>query len=188
MLTGQVNNSTTIPEAYHLTGIEKYGNWAFRIKNVLLRDGLYDYCVTALNNPIPDLERKGRQAALSAINNSVKGGIALKLLKRYNDPHECWMSLKGRYKSDSLARQTLLMDKFFSIRKLGSMDEYLTDMKEAVDLLEEVELPLPERILVFYTLKNLPKEYDVIKQIILNESKLPTYLELELRLLNEETS
>ncbi len=64
----------------------------------------------------------------------------------------------------------------------------MTDMKEMADLLEEVDLLLPERILVFYTLKNLPKEYDIVKQIICNETKLRSYSELESRFLNEETS
>jgi hypothetical protein len=80
------------------------------------------------------------------------------------------------------------MDKFFSIRKFGSMDEHLIDMKEVANLLDDVELPHPKKILVFYNLKNIPKEHDVIKQIIFNENKLPTYLELALRLLNDETS
>ena len=39
------SHQTTIPEVYHLTGIENYGSWAFRMRNVLLRDGLFDYCI-----------------------------------------------------------------------------------------------------------------------------------------------
>jgi hypothetical protein len=30
-----VSNQTTIPEAYHLTGIDNYGSWAFRMKNIV---------------------------------------------------------------------------------------------------------------------------------------------------------
>jgi hypothetical protein len=64
---------------------------------------------------VTDNEKKGRQLALSDINGSVKGNEAIKLLKRYTDPHECWTSLKTRYESDSTSRQVLLIDKFFSI-------------------------------------------------------------------------
>lgn len=70
--------------------------------------------------------------------------------------------------------------------KHATIDEYLTDMKEAADLLEDVDVPLPEAIVVYYTLQNLLKEYNVTKQIIYDEKKLPTYLELEGRLLGEE--
>ena len=68
------------------------------------------------------------------------------------------------------------------------MDECLADMKEATDSLKELGVPLPEKILVAYTLKNLPPEYDMVKQIIMNERKLPSYLDLEAKLLNEETA
>ena len=43
------------------------------------------------------------------------------------------------------------------------MDEYLTEMREIVDLLDEAGVTLPEDVIVQYTLKNLPKEYDVLK-------------------------
>ena len=81
-----------------------------------------------------------------------------------------------------------MIDKLFSIKKLNSMDEYLPDMKEVVDSLDELDVPLPEKILVAYMLKNLLPEYDMVKQIIMNERKLPSYLDLEARLLNEETT
>jgi transposase InsO family protein len=181
-----VSNQTTIPEAYHLTGIDNYGSWAFRMKNILQRDGLYDFCITPPSNPVTDAERKGRQATMSAINSSVKGGVALKLLKRYSEPHDCWTSLKSRYESDCTERQMLLIDKFFTIRKTGSMDEYLADVKEAADQMEEVEVGLPEKVVVYHTIKNLPKEYDTVKQVILGAKPQPSYLELESRLLNEE--
>lgn len=68
------------------------------------------------------------------------------------------------------------------------MDENLMDMKDAADLLDKVRVPLPEEVMTYYTLKNLPKEFDVTKQLILNERKLLSYKELEAWLLDEETS
>jgi hypothetical protein len=70
---------------------------------------------------------------MSAINSSVKGGVALKLSNRYSEPFECWTSLKSRYESDCTERQMLLIDKFFTIRKTASMDKYLADMREAAN-------------------------------------------------------
>ena len=177
--TSHSNSQTTIPDLYHLVELENYGAWAFRMKNVLQGDGLYEYCITAPSQVMSENEKKRRQLVLSAINGSIQGNVAIKLLKRYTDPNECWMSLKTRYEFDSTSRQVLLIDKFFSIRKLHSMDEYLADMKEAADLLEELDVLLPKKILVAYTLKNLLPKYDMVKQIIMNEKKLPSYLDLE---------
>jgi hypothetical protein len=59
----------------------------------------------------------------------------------------------------------MLIKRFFGIRKtsLTSMDDYLTDMKEAADMLEELGILLPEPIVVYYTVDNLPKEYNIQK-------------------------
>ena len=133
------------------------------MKNVLVRDGLFEYCSEPPSPFMGNAKRKGRQSTLSAINDSIKGDVALKLLKRYSDPFDCWSSLKSRYESNSIARQMSLIDKFFSITKNGSMDAYLADMKEAADQMEEVKVGLPEKVIVYHTLKNHPSEYDMLK-------------------------
>ena len=43
-----------------------------------------------------------------------------------------------------------------------------------------------EKVIVYHPLKNLPSDYDTLKHVILHEKKLPTYLELEVCLLNKE--
>ena len=63
------------------------------------------------------------------------------------------------------------------------MDAYLADIE---DQMEEVEVRLPEKVIVYHTLKNLKSHYDMLKQVILHERRSPSYLELEARLLNEK--
>ena len=100
---------------------------------------------------------------MSAINSSVKGGVVVKLLKWYFEPFNCWTLLNSRYEPDSTTRQMLLIDKFFTIIKTGTMDEYLADVNETADEMEEVDVGQSEKVIVYHTLKNLPKEYDMIK-------------------------
>ena len=50
------------------------------MKNVFLRDGLFDYYTVPPNHHMSNQKRKGRLIALSTINSSVKGDVALKLL------------------------------------------------------------------------------------------------------------
>ena len=45
-ITIHISNQTTISKAYHLIGIKNYGSWAFPMKNILLRDSLYKFCIT----------------------------------------------------------------------------------------------------------------------------------------------
>jgi hypothetical protein len=61
----------------------------------------------------------------------------------------------------------MLLEKFFALRKTEgvSMDTHLTEVRNVASLLEEVEVEIPEDVIVYYTLKNLPKEYEIFKRM-----------------------
>lgn len=84
----------------------------------------------------------------------------------------------------------MLIDKFFALRKTESisMDAHLTEVKEIANLLDEVDVNIPEDIIVYYTLKNLPKGYEIFKQMQIAAQSLPTYEQFEAKLISEETS
>ena len=144
------------------------------MRNVLLKDNLYQYCVTPPLVPMTTKEKQGRTQALSAFNESVKNA-AIKLLRKYWAPFDCWTSLKDCYESNNHPRKVTLINKFFSIRKGNSIDEYLIDMKEAADLLEKVGFSLLESIVCYYIVNNLLKEYEVINQMIFNDKQCFSY-------------
>lgn len=178
-----------LPEAYHLEGGNNFGVWAYRMKNLLLKDGRFRYCLNAPPKIMSEEEKTARQQVSSIINSNAKNN-ALKILRRYTDPHECWTGLKTRYESDSGPRKVMLIDKFFALRKTEStsMDVHLTEIKDVADSLEEVEVNIPEDIIVYYTLKNLPKEYEIFKRMQIAAQSLPTFEQLEAKLISEETS
>ena len=101
---------------------------------------------------------------------------------------QCWTGLKTRYESDRGPRRVMLMEKFFALRKTESvsMDDHLIEVKEVANLLEEVGVNIPEDIIVYYTLKNLPKEYEIFKRMQIGAQSLPTYEQLEAKLITEE--
>lgn len=45
------------------------------------------------------------------------------------------------------------------------MDAHLTKIKEIANLLEDVKVVIPEDIIVYYTLKNLPKKYEIFRRM-----------------------
>lgn len=57
------------------------------------------------------------------------------------------------------------MVKFFFMKKISvmSMDKYLIEMKEVLDLIEEVNVFFFKNVVVWYILKNLLNEYEVLK-------------------------
>lgn len=94
---------------------------------------------------------------MSVINWRIKGGVVIKLFKRYKDLFGCWIFLKVRYEFDSYFCKIFIIDKFFSICRINSMDEYLVNMKEVVDEMEELDVGFFELVVVFYIIKNLFK-------------------------------
>ena len=188
--TGRVAVSTAeanLPKLYHFAVASNYGVWSFRIKHELLKVGLFFYCTTPPSFPMGTVETSERSRCMSLfMKNSRMSG--LKLLKQYNDPYELWTALKHRYESDQGPRRAQLIDRFFCIRKHESitMDEHLTKVKNISDMLEEVHCGLPEDIVVYHTLQNLPCQYDVFKRM--HMSYLPSYNNLEAKLLGEEIS
>ena len=134
-------------------------------------------------------EKTARQQGLSIINSIAKNN-AFKLLRRYSDPYECWTGLKTRYEYDSGPKRVMLIEKFFSLRKTEfvSMDTHLTEVKEIANLLQEVEVIIPKDIIVYYTLKNLPKEYEIFRRMQIAAQTLPTYEQLKAKLISEETA
>lgn len=184
-----MTGDSSLPETYHLDGGGNFGVWSYRMKSLLQKDDRFHYCFTPPSQVMGEEERMARQQVMSIINNNVKNS-ALKLLRRYSDPYECWTGLKARYESDSGPQRVMLLEKFFAMRKTESisMDTYLTEVREVANLLEEVEVILPEEVIVFYTLKNLPKDYEIFKRMQIAAQTLPTYEQLEAKLISEETA
>ena len=84
----------------------------------------------------------------------------------------------------------MLLERFFALRKTEavSMDTHLTEVRNVANLLEEVEVNMPEDVIVYYTLKNLPKEYEIFKRMQIAAQTLPKFNQLEAKLISEETA
>lgn len=110
-------------------------------------------------------------------------------MKHFHDPYTCWTHLISRYKANNNPQKVHLIGEFFGCERLNimSMEKYLVEMKETTNPLQDVNVVLPKDIVVWIVVKNLPKKYDITKQMILNE-RPPSYIELEMRLLNEESA
>lgn len=78
----------SIPEQYHLEGPDNYEIRAYRMKNMLQRDGLYQYCTNPPLIVMTASEQLGRSSALTTINNDAENA-GLQLMKRYKEVHLC---------------------------------------------------------------------------------------------------
>jgi hypothetical protein len=72
------------------------------------------------------------------------------LMKMFREPYKYWQYFKFRLKVDNNQLKIQLIEKFNATKKTSSMsmDEYLTQMKDIVDSLEEIGIPLPKDVVV----------------------------------------
>jgi hypothetical protein len=69
---------------------------------------------------------------------------ALKLLNKYSNPYVCWQAFKACYENNYGPYCVMLIKKFFGLCKTNgvSMDAHLTEIKNVIDMLEEINLVL----------------------------------------------
>ena len=72
--TMSTHSSTTqdllLPETYHLIGIENYNEWAFRMMNILKREGLFKYFISPLKHPSWKLTERIRILVMRALKST----------------------------------------------------------------------------------------------------------------------
>jgi hypothetical protein len=67
-----------------------------------------------------------------------------------------------------------------------TMESYMKVMKETIDQLEVMQISVSEDLIVLLMLHSLPKEYQYFIRIQIGKDSLPTFNELESKLLDEE--
>ena len=65
-------------------------------------------------------EEKGRELDLSSLTSNAIGN-ALRLMRRFTNPHPLWQHLIERYEAHNNPRKVHLIEKFFSTKKISSM-------------------------------------------------------------------
>jgi hypothetical protein len=133
-----------------------------------------------------EAELQGRENTLQIMTDSVKDSM-VSVVRRFTDPYVCWTHLRNRYESRSGSRRLMLLRKIVTFRKeeTVSMEKYLTDVKNTIDQLENLLVNIPEELIVL-VLHSLPREYHFFKKTQTGKDLLPTFLELESKLLDEE--
>jgi hypothetical protein len=176
----------TIPESSRLDS-PNYSIWSFRMKNILQREGLWRFVTTPpLWNMSID-EREIRSSTLNTLNLSLKDNVT-KLVKRLEDPHITWQYLQNRYDKHDPQRKMTLLQRLLKIKKEDTvtMDDYLKDVRDIVDQLEDMGISLPEEITVLLILHSLPSSSYGMLVTSLTTFNLPSYDNLETKLINAE--
>lgn len=74
----------------------------------------------------------------------------------------------------------------FRLEDRGSVEDYLKGLKDALDKLNDMSVHIPEDLVILMLLQSLPKEYHFFNRVLQSKDNLPTFIEIESKLLGEE--
>jgi hypothetical protein len=150
---------------------------------------VWTYCTTPAS-PLHEkiaTESEGRSLAMTPLIEFVKDSLVTTVSK-FQDPYVCWEYLKKKYAPKSGSRRLLLLRKLVSSRKeeTTTIEQYLKSCKETTNQLEAMEVGIPKDLIVLFIFNSLPREYQFFSRSQTRKKSLPSFDELESKLLDEE--
>jgi transposase InsO family protein len=194
-----------VSDTAKLSGASNYSVWKFRIKNVLIKEDLWDLVesitVPAGTDAAEDgvvvqsapstiaatiLERK-KKRALAIICLSVKDEV-IPHVSNFTEPATCWARLKELYDNNSTARKILLKNKLMNMRMQEDMPvaDFLQNIQLIINQLASIGEVIADSDLIALVLSSLPDSWDAVASTIIYRSVAPTFSELSGLMMQEE--
>lgn len=147
---------------FNRLGYENYETWKLRARQFLTREGLWKY----VTEPVPPMKDRSaewneqNELAVQTIGYLVEDA-QLRLLKDATTAQEAWSVLRKWYSQDSSVGKVSLIKKLSKLELPdgGDMRQYLTEMDDLFEKLENTGAHLDEDIKGAFMLANLPESY-----------------------------
>lgn len=167
---------------------DNYETWKRRARQVLTREGLWRYVaeeVPALKDRSEDWITKN-DLTLQTIGYLVEDP-QMQLIKDAMTAQEAWAMLKKYYVKDSSVGKVALLKKLskLELAEGGDMRQYLADMEELFEKLENTGANFEEDIKAAFMLAGLPESYDSTVSSIQGRMEVFTVNFVKTKLLEE---
>jgi len=206
-------NTREVPESMKLAGPANYIIWSYKVKLLLMQEGLWKFIEPAnsdqtgaassdqsgsvTNGPAPEgrtpanIEKEAEQRfrAGRLIISTVRDSIILSVI-HLTDPQDIWRRLKNMCDVKNSSRRLSLKEQFYTLRlsEGKAVGEHLQQVNLIVTQLANLGIATSDEDLVDQTLNSLPKSWATFRQIQKGRDHPPSFPELEGLLLQEELS
>jgi histone deacetylase 1/2 len=204
-----------VPESMKLGGPENYVLWSYKVKMLLLQEGLWKHVqptavastssssssgntgsggtsgggATIISGGPPSTtnEEEMRYRAVRIIISTLQESILLNVVHLTN-PREIWEELRQMCEVESSAGRLALKEQLYSTKLAEGkgVRDYLQELNLVVTQLARMGVSIPDEDLVGNTLNGLPRSWSTFKQIQRAKERLPKFSELKGLLLQEE--
>lgn len=142
---------------------ENYRPWSFKMMMLLNREECGDVITEEKpQNPNEEWKKKA-QKALQIISMSVEDNQIV-YFKTCKDGREAWNVLKDIHQKDDSAAQIRIMKKLFKVNLEvgGSMRDHFNKIVDMIDQLQEMDVKMPNTLIVGIILASLNEEYEAV--------------------------
>ncbi|XP_073821289.1 uncharacterized protein [Musca autumnalis] len=167
-----------------------YGGWWIHMKSLLIHSDLWGYVCGEIVKPedgVGQIEwNRKDQKALSSIFLCMKSD-QLSLVKNCVTSREAWVKLEEKFQPRGPSTKVLLFRRILSTKmNVGqTMNEHLKIFNETTNKLHEIDVNIPDEILVIILLSSLPEDYESFVVAMESRDSLPSLAVLNNKLLEE---
>lgn len=169
-----------------------YPTWSIQMKSILVHSELWS--VTCGREVKPEDPASPASVAYEMKNEKALASILLCVkpnqinqIKSCKSASEAWRKLREVHQPKGPARKIMLFKKllYISMQEGSSMNGHINEFSYIIDQLSEIDVLIPEEMLVILLLSSLPKSYEGFVIAVESRDLLPNLSSLKVKLLEE---
>uniref|UniRef100_A0A0K8UDK8 Retrovirus-related Pol polyprotein from transposon TNT 1-94 n=1 Tax=Bactrocera latifrons TaxID=174628 RepID=A0A0K8UDK8_BACLA len=165
-----------------------YDSWCTQMKSILIHTELWKIVSGKFvrNIAVADKWDELDEKALATITLGVKTS-QLMHIRKCKSSLEAWKALETLYKATGPVRKVSLYRKLINMKMEENDDilKYLNDFSNVADKLAEMDIALPDEVLVIMLLSNLPKSFDNFVVAMETRDNLPSFSFVNSKIIEE---
>ena len=163
-------------------GDSNWGNWSFKLKNILRAKDLWGLVDGSEKPPANDANEEAKlkykrncNRAIAMITTNISDSKIYLVTSCEDTPQGIWDTLKKHFEGKTISRKLFLMKAFFSLRMREgtSVANHIRELKDLIDKLRAVETPIEEEIQVCILLMSLTESFAPLVVALESRDEIP---------------
>ena len=163
-------------------GDSNWGNWSFKLKNILRAKDLWGLVDGSEKPPANDANEEAKlkykrkcNRAIAMITTNISDSKIYLVTSCEDTPQGIWDTLTKHFEGKTISRKLFLMKAFFSLRMREgtSVANHIRELKDLIDKLRAVETPIEEEIQVCSLLMSLTESFAPLVVALESRDKIP---------------
>ena len=142
---------------------DNFSTWSYKLKLLLLKDGLWDVVNTVAPTPVDSVWTKKDESAQVVIGLTVEDS-QLRFIKNASTAREAWLALQSYHQKSTTSNKVHILKRLCRtfLKEGGDMEEHIMILSDYFDKLTGLGMVLPDDVIACLYLSNLPESYGTL--------------------------